>query len=114
MRVFRLQNAALALSLLAAAGFVAIKPSNVAYAQSAVTGGLSGVISDASGAVVPGATVTVVNTGTDAKITLVTNAEGRYTASQLPPGTYKVSATATGMQSETLQVDGAGGHHGPW
>jgi hypothetical protein len=104
MRVFRLQNAALALSLLAAAGFVAVNSSPVAYAQSAVSGGLSGLVSDASGAVVPGATVIIENSGTSAKLTVVTNGEGRYTASQLPPGVYKVTASATGMQSETLQV----------
>jgi hypothetical protein len=79
--------------------------SPAAYAQSAVTGGVSGVVTDATGAVVPNATVTVLNTGTDAKITVMSNAEGRYTASQLAPGTYKVSAALTGMQSPTLQVN---------
>jgi len=104
MRVFRLQGAALALSLLAAAGFVAVSPAPVAYAQTVVTGAVSGAVADATGAVVPGATVTIVNAGTNAKITLTTNAEGRYTASQLAPGTYKISATAAGLQSQTTQV----------
>lgn len=104
MRVFRLQGAALALSLLAAVGFVAVNRAPVAYAQTVVTGGISGAVSDATGAVVPGATVTIVNAGTNAKLTLTTNAEGRYTASQLPAGTYKISATAAGLQSETSQV----------
>jgi hypothetical protein len=99
-----MQTAVLALCFLAAAGFAVIDKSPVAYAQSAVTGGLSGVVSDASGAVVPGAKVVVENAGTSAKQTLVTNAEGRYTASQLSPGTYRVTAATAGMHSETLQV----------
>ena len=104
MRVFRLQSAALALSLVFTAVFLAASTAPAAYAQSAVTGGLSGVVSDATGAVVPNANVTIVNSGTNAQLNLVTNGEGRYTASQLQPGVYKVNATAAGLQSETLQV----------
>ena len=104
MRVFRLQGAALALTLLAAAGFVAVSPAPVAYGQTMVTGAISGAVADATGAVVPGATVTIVNIGTNATVSLTTNAEGRYTASQLTPGTYKISATAAGLQSQTTQV----------
>ncbi len=104
MRFLKLQSAALALSLFAGAGLALLGDTRAAYAQSAVTGAISGSVSDASGAVVPSATVTVENTGTAAKLTLTTNAEGRYTASQLPPGVYKINATATGMQSQTIQV----------
>ncbi len=104
MRFVRLQGVALALNLLAAAGLATLTVSPAAFAQSAVTGGLSGVVSDASGAVVPKAAVTIENAGTSAKQTVVTNDEGRYTVSQLPPGTYKVTASTAGMQSETVQV----------
>ena len=65
MRFFRLQNAALALSLLAVVGMMANTTAPVAYAQTAVTGGLSGTVSDGTGAMVPGATVIVVDTSTD-------------------------------------------------
>lgn len=104
MRVFRLKGAALALSLLAAAGFVAVSPAPVAYAQTVTTGAISGTVADATGAVVPGATVTIVNTATNATITLKTGADGRYNAGLLAPGTYKVSATAPGLQSQTSQM----------
>lgn len=104
MRVFRLKGAALALSLLAAAGFVAVSPAPVAYAQTVTTGAISGTVADATGAVVPGATVTIVNTATNATITLKTGADGRYNAGLLTPGTYKVSATAPGLQSQTSQM----------
>lgn len=104
MRVFRLQGAALALSFLAIAGFVAVSPAPVAYAQTVTTGAISGSVADATGAVIPGATVTLVNVATNAKITLTTDAQGRYNATLLPPGTYKVSATAPGLQSQTSQI----------
>jgi len=104
MRFFRLQNAVLALSLVAVAGFVANVSAPGAYAQSAVTGALSGLVMDGTGAVVPGATVIVTDTSTDAKQTVVTNAEGRYTVGLLKPGLYKISASASGLQSETVQV----------
>jgi len=104
MRVFRLQGVALALSFLAIAGFVAVSPAPVAYAQTVTTAAISGSVADATGAVIPGATVTLVNVATNAKITLTTDAQGRYNATLLPPGTYKVSATAAGLQSQTSQI----------
>ena len=104
MRFSRLQSAVLALSLVAVAGFVANVSVPGAYAQSAVTGALSGLVLDGTGAVVPGAAVTLIDTSTDAKQTVVTNAEGRYTIGLLKPGLYKISASATGLQSETIQV----------
>lgn len=104
MRLIRLKNAALALSILAAAGFVASNLVPAAQAQNSVTGALSGVVEDGTGAVVPGATVVLTNTGTDTKQTVVTNAEGRYTFSLLNPGLYKLSASASGLQSETIQA----------
>lgn len=76
----------------------------VVLGQSTTTGAISGVVTDATGAVVPNATITVQNVGNGAKITLTTNGEGRYMAPQLTPGVYKISATASGMQSETVQV----------
>jgi hypothetical protein len=109
MRFMKLQGPALALSLLTFAGLAMVASAPAAYAQTAVTGAISGVVADATGAVVPNATVTVINAGTNAKLVVTTNAEGRYTAPQLTPGTYKVSATSAGLQSETtvitVQVD---------
>lgn len=99
-----LKEIVLATCTLAFTGLVVSMSGPAATAQSAVTGAVSGLVTDATGAVVPNATVIVQNVGTDARIKLVTNAEGRYVAPQLAPGTYKISATTTGMQSETLQV----------
>lgn len=77
----------------------------VSLAQTAVTGGLNGVVKDSAGAVVPGATVTVVDTSTGGARVLTTNATGRYTAPFLKPGKYTVSATAKGLQSNTTSVE---------
>ena len=104
MRFIRLQNAVLGMSLLAVAGFVANTMSPVARAQSAVTGAVSGTVSDATGGVIPGATVVVTDTATDSKQTVKTNAEGRYTVGLLKPGLYKVTASADSLKSDTLQV----------
>ena len=104
MRMFRFHGAFLALGLIAAAGAVTVTAPS-AFCQTMVTGALSGAVMDASGAVVPNASVTITNVGTGTTITLKTNAEGRYTASNLTPGTYKVSATVTGMQSQTSQIN---------
>ena len=104
MRFSRMQNVALALCLLAVFGIAINTASNVASAQSSVTGGLSGVVLDPTGAVVPGAKVIVTETSTESKRTVVTGAEGRYTVGLLKPGIYKVTASGAGLQSETLQV----------
>jgi Carboxypeptidase regulatory-like domain len=105
MRIFQFKSAVLAMSLLVAAGMVAVSPASVAYGQSMVTGALDGTVSDASGAVVPNATVTIVNVGTSATQSVTTNGEGRYSAQSLTPGTYKISATAAGQQSTTSQIN---------
>jgi len=100
-----LQSAALALSLLLAAGYMMNSIAPIAHAQSAVTGAISGEVSDSSGAVVPGAQVTVIDMGTDAKQTVVSNAEGRYTVGLLKPDKYKITATSAGLKSDTVEVE---------
>ena len=75
-----------------------------------VTASLTGVVRDATGAVVPNATVKAVNTGTNADFQGVTNAEGQYTIRTMPVGLYTVTIEAPGFKKhETsgirLQVD---------
>jgi carboxypeptidase family protein len=64
----------------------------------AVTGTILGVVKDSQGAVVPGATVTLLNTGTGFTRTVVTDAHGEYTAPSIPTGTYSVTAEITGFK----------------
>src|ERR1022692_4908378 len=76
--------------------FVSISP---AIAQSATTGGLTGTITDPSGGVIGGATVTATSLGTGQSRTATTDANGSYRFSLLPPGNYSVKISAAGFQS---------------
>ena len=69
------------------------------------TGTITGVASDASGAVLPGVTVTVKNLDTSTSRTFVTNETGSYTAAQLAVGAYEVTFELSGFESVTLQED---------
>jgi outer membrane receptor protein involved in Fe transport len=75
-----------------------------ATAQSLVSGDVTGIISDPSGAVVPNATVTLKNTGTGQTQTATTNSSGVYRFSLLPPGQYTVTANAAGFQNAERAV----------
>ena len=63
------------------------------------TASIVGTVSDASGAVVPGATVSIQNVGTSATVKLTTDSSGAFAAPSLPVGTYKVTATAAGFKT---------------
>ena len=64
-------------------------------AQSATTGALRGTVLDPAGAVVPGATVTLVNPATGQTQTTMTDTKGLYGFSLLSPGAYDVSSLST-------------------
>ena len=83
-----------ALASLAVIGLMA--PSD-ASAQ-AVSGTILGTVKDTSGAVMPGATVTVTNTGTGFSRSVVTDTNGEYNAPSVPTGTYSVTAEITGFK----------------
>ena len=63
-----------------------------------VVGRVSGTVRDASGAVVPGANVTVTNAATNLVRTATTDADGFYTVTNLPVGTYVVAAESQGFK----------------
>ncbi|HEV2445423.1 MAG TPA: TonB-dependent receptor [Candidatus Sulfopaludibacter sp.] len=69
------------------------------FAQSAAgMAGISGVVRDASGAVVPNAKVVIASQSQGTLRTLVTNGEGVFAAPALPPGSgYSVNVTAAGF-----------------
>ena len=75
---------------------VVLSPSST-FAQ-AVTGTIIGRVTDSSGAVIPGATVTLTNTGTKLTRVVVTDTNGEYAAPSLPTGDYTVSAEISGIQ----------------
>src|SRR4051794_2712772 len=70
----------------------------LALAQSqATTGVIEGTVVDASGAVLPGVTVTVRNTATNYEQTVVTDRDGRFRGVLLPLGPYEVGASLEGF-----------------
>ena len=60
-------------------------------AQTSTEGSIAGTVTDPSGAVVPGAAVTIHNMGTNAEIKLTSDASGFFKAPLLEPGTYRVT-----------------------
>jgi len=64
-------------------------------------GSIQGTVSDPSGAVVPGATVTAIETSTNEKTVRKTSSQGLYDLSPLPAGSYIVTVSAKGFQTLT-------------
>src|SRR5215472_1501533 len=62
-------------------------------------GSLSGIVSDSSGAVVPGATMQLTNIETGVVLTATSNEAGLYRFLFLNPGQYKLVATANGFKT---------------
>src|SRR3954462_1297494 len=76
-----------------------------AFAQT--FGEITGRVSDPSGAPVPGTSVTVTNTATNAIRQTVTTDSGDYTIPSLPPGVYRIKLEHAGFKStasDNLQV----------
>ncbi len=88
-----MKSLALALLLLA---LVILLASSLG-AQS-ITGSITGVVTDASGAVIPGAEVTVINTGTNVRSAAKTGSGGNYTIPLLPRGDYRLEVSAAGFR----------------
>jgi hypothetical protein len=64
----------------------------------AQTASVSGTVSDPSGAAIPGATVTIINTGTNLKLERQTAEDGSFLFPQLPVGPYEMRIAAAGFQ----------------
>jgi len=73
-----------------------------AFCQTMTTGDIVGTVTDASGAVVPAAKVTIRFIQTNEIHSTVTNATGQYRFSLLQGGAYEVSGEAPGLKSKTV------------
>src|ERR1700679_885218 len=62
---------------------------------------LEGTVTDKSGAVIAGATVTITDQATGVSHSAVTGAEGFYRITELPPGNYKIVVEGTGFKKNT-------------
>src|ERR1700728_3906329 len=73
-----------------------------ALPQSATTGGLTGTVTDPSGGVIAGATVTATSLATGQERSVTTDAGGSYKFSLLDPGNYAVKFSANGFKTSQV------------
>jgi hypothetical protein len=71
---------------------------SVSAPSAEVTASISGTVKDSTGAVVPNATVTLTNAGTNISKTIQTGDDGGYLFTLVPIGNYRMSATRTGFR----------------
>ncbi|HMB26470.1 MAG TPA: carboxypeptidase-like regulatory domain-containing protein, partial [Blastocatellia bacterium] len=74
-----------------------------ALAQSAVTGAVGGAATDPNNAAVAGASVTLRNMGTNKSETVTTDSAGRFRFTNLQPGAYAITISATGFSEFKLE-----------
>src|SRR5438128_9717625 len=67
------------------------------------TGTIQGMVTDANGAIVPGASVEIKNLDTNLSRTLATDEGGRFVALALPPGPYSVTITKQGFATAVAE-----------
>ena len=83
---------------------------NALFAQGTTLGTIRGTVTDASGAVVPGAKVVITDMSTNLTTNLTTDSQGNYEAPQLKYGKYKVTVSSTGFNvAEIVDIDLVGG-----
>jgi carboxypeptidase family protein len=78
----------------------------LAMSQSLTSGDITGVVTDPAGAVISGASVTLISNATHAQQTQTTSAQGGYRFALMPPGLYTLSISAPNLQTskQTLTV----------
>ena len=74
----------------------------ISKAQSGgATGTIVGTVVDSTGALIPGAQVSITEADTNVTNTTTTSSSGSYTVASLKPGTYRVAAVAAGFETTT-------------
>src|ERR1700719_1481194 len=80
-----------------------LSPTAVQSQSASATGRLEGIVTDSTGAAVPGADITVRNQNTGISTTLQSGAEGDFTFLYLDPGTYEVTIQKGGFNKLVLK-----------
>src|ERR1019366_8538166 len=93
--------------LVVCAAWIGVRP---AYPQASIsTGGIVGTVADESGAIVPGAKVSIINKATGRQLNVTANSSGIYNSGPLTPGDYPVRVDAPGFSAAettlTVQVN---------
>jgi hypothetical protein len=102
LRSLRLTRAIKAVKSFAVLLFALVSFTSMAHGQ-ADQGAITGLVTDSTGASVPGADVTVTATATGLVLHSKTDANGNYVFSPLKIGNYKVAATASGFSTTTQE-----------
>ncbi|MCX6636336.1 MAG: carboxypeptidase-like regulatory domain-containing protein, partial [Acidobacteria bacterium] len=76
---------------------------STANAQVQVTGSINGTVTDPGGAIVPGATIKILNSATGAAFSLTAGGDGYYNLAAVPTGTYRVEVSAAGFRTVVVQ-----------
>src|ERR1700704_6047805 len=71
------------------------------FAQGVQTGTIRGIVKDQQGLAVPGATITATSPALQGARTAVTDSEGNYSLTALPPGAYSLTYTLSGFGDVT-------------
>jgi hypothetical protein len=97
----RVKSLILSATLFVVAGLLLVGTSPAAIGQSS-TGTLTGTVADPQGAVIPGASVKVVDPTTNSVREASTNEVGRFTINSIPPGDYVITVTKEGFTAARL------------
>ena len=73
-----------------------------AFAQATNSGTVVGAVTDQSGAVVPGATITLTDTATGSTRSTTTNAAGEYVLQNVPPSNYDITVSKAGFATDKI------------
>src|SRR5207253_7934200 len=87
----------------ATAVLLSIVLSAATFAQT-INATLGGTVSDSSGALIPGVTITATNTATGVVSSVLTNEAGTYQFASLQSGLYKVSAELAGFKTSCVRT----------
>jgi hypothetical protein len=85
------------LLLLLVASFALVLPARAQFRAS-----IQGTVTDPTGAIIPGATVTLTDNSTNHTVTTTTSGSGVYTFNALPPNQFTLTVTAPGFKKKTL------------
>jgi hypothetical protein len=103
LRAWRVLFLVLGMVLALAAVFVPA-PLHLVAQTTISTGSIQGTITDPTGAVIPGARITISNKATGQSISLESSGSGTYTSGALIPGNYDVKVEAKGFKTVALPV----------
>src|SRR5438270_7985565 len=90
------------LGLVVCVGVLGTVSASSAYAQTASSGSITGLVADPQGASVPGADVVLTDIATNGKQTTTTNDSGRYNFPVVSPGIFDIVVTKSGFKTAKL------------